>query len=165
MTSQPLPLRNKDVEASLDVGIKIHATPNDCFANACRAIQTIPELAEAVYVEGMGVVVDTIEPFEHGWIFHNGNIIDPTLAREHVWYLPAIEFAGSSGIQEFIEAEGFSDPPFHKAPQFKARFSRCYNRSVAFRKTGIHDVLSFDEFIRQAAENAFITVSKPIHRE
>ena len=141
---------NKDREASIDIRTRIAAKPNDCFANACRAIRTLPELANATYVEGMIVVFQTGGTFEHGWIFHDDKIIDPTLPEYSIWYLPSIELKGSTAIREFIESnEGFTEPPFYKAPQFKARFSKCRKKSVEFSEKQIHEVLKDKAISRQ----------------
>jgi hypothetical protein len=92
--------QEKDVEESRKVAKETAAASKRCFFNARRAISTLARYAEASYVEGYAVL-DNAMSREHGWIVHEGKIIDPTLPDEDVVYFPGLEFQGRSGIKAF----------------------------------------------------------------
>lgn len=152
-------MTNKDHEESLIVSERISAELNRCWWNACKAIQTLPEYFNATYVEGMAVVVNIPEPFEHGWIVCNGVIIDPTLEEHFIWYFPSFEFKGKEGIRAFLQSNPkWSEPPFYKSPRFRKIFSICRKCANEFRHVGIHDRLTEDEFVKQGMDNTWAEI-------
>lgn len=66
---------------SLDIGTRIKARVKECWSNSVLALLVLPELENAYYIEGFAYNDNGIPiPVEHGWIEHEGQIIDPTWA-------------------------------------------------------------------------------------
>jgi hypothetical protein len=87
----------------------------DCHQNAYWAINQIPELADALYVEGYAVSDGPSPPREHEWIELNGTILDPTLAlfdAEHVQYFPGPRFTRQEVCERVCEIGAL--PPLHE---------------------------------------------------
>ncbi len=75
---QPRLQRRRSVQLARD----IDAQMKECYWNALLAVRTIPDLADAWYVEGI-IVSRWPAPMtiEHGWVeTRDGAILDPTLA-------------------------------------------------------------------------------------
>ena len=104
---------NKNVEKSLrlakDKRVKIKK--QQCYYNAFKAIQYVPEYAEAVYIEGIAVFAEGLQ-MEHGWIENGGEIIDPTLPTEDLIYYPGLRCEGQLGISKLMVATKASNVPF-----------------------------------------------------
>ena len=83
----------KNVDRSTKLKRAVRAKPKQCFANAWDAIETQEEYKHATYVEGMAVDGQLV--FEHGWVEHEGEIIDPTLPGADMAYFPGLRFKGS----------------------------------------------------------------------
>ena len=91
----------KDQQESARIKKLIRAVPRQCYRNAFRVVLWVPEYAQADYVEGMAVTGGLA--IEHGWLEKDGVIVDPTLPREDLIYLPGIRFRGERGIAEAIK--------------------------------------------------------------
>ena len=86
---------------SVAIGKRIRARRSHCYHNAFRALDHLPS---AVYVEGIAVRSSTGDnppmPIEHGWLEHEGAIVDPSLrllggADRMVGYCPGLRFTGA----------------------------------------------------------------------
>ena len=86
---------DKNVDKSKKLQKSIRAKQQQCYANAWKAIEMQDEYKNATYVEGMAV--DGLA-FEHGWIEHEGEIIDPTLPDVPLVYFPGLRFQGRDGL-------------------------------------------------------------------
>src|SRR4051812_5123269 len=93
----------KNVAASVRVAKdrNVRAKPGQCYANAFRVVLHVPEYAGATYVEGMAVLKSGLV-IEHGWVEHQGEVIDPTLPEEPVAYFPGLRFEGAKGIAKAL---------------------------------------------------------------
>jgi hypothetical protein len=63
-----------NVKLSRELAQQVWAEDKDCYRNAVRAVPILPG---AVYVEGW-VITSFGLVTEHGWIEHNGEVVDPT---------------------------------------------------------------------------------------
>lgn len=99
--------------AAAMIGAEVH----HCWNNAWRAIQDMPELAGAYYVEGWAVTVGISVgrmgiPIEHGWIELDGKVIDPTEPEGHQVY-----YAGLRLTREEAERAILEYPPNAMEPE------------------------------------------------
>ncbi|WP_145275507.1 hypothetical protein [Tautonia plasticadhaerens] len=129
----------KDEAASRRLRSRIKAKPKLCWFNARKAIQKLDEYADASYVEGHIVLKDGFGPIEHGWIVRDGVIIDPTLPDSVGAYYPGLEFAGRSGIEEFLatpQGKACKRSPFFFAfgwgGMLSPGYRRAYEESMEF---------------------------------
>lgn len=97
----------KNYEESKALKKVIRAKPRQCYANAWSAIESVEDYRNATYVEGMAV--DRFLVFEHGWIEHEGEILDPTLPDADVEYFPGLRFVGRTGLDSTWRIPGMSD--------------------------------------------------------
>ncbi len=67
-----------------------------------RVIWYVPEYGEADYVEGYAVIGSNF-CIEHGWVEHDGIVIDPTLPDDKMAYFPGLRFTGGLGIAEAMQ--------------------------------------------------------------
>lgn len=126
----------KDFFESARVGRKVRAATKQCWFNARKVVQKLDDYAEASYVEGWAIL--NRFPIEHGWIVHEGRIIDPTLPDKEGMYFPGLEFRGRRGMEEFLAtAQG---KKCRKSPFFFAfgwggmmspSFRKCYEDAMA----------------------------------
>jgi hypothetical protein len=77
----------------------VAARAKQCYNNAFRVVSTLPEYAEATYVEGLVVLPGGLL-IEHGWVERDGEVIDPTLLYDGIAYFPGLRFRGVRGIAE-----------------------------------------------------------------
>jgi len=87
---------NKNIEKSKKLRKAIRAKASQCYANAWDAIESQEDYQDATYVEGMAVVNGLV--LEHGWIEHEGEIVDPTLLEVNIAYFPGLRFKGRAGL-------------------------------------------------------------------
>lgn len=72
-----------DKALSMDVAARVGAKPKRCYANAMLAVQVLPEMADAYYVEGYAMLSGRLRgvSIEHAWVeMADGRIVDPTTA-------------------------------------------------------------------------------------
>ena len=93
--------QNKDVAESARVGRKVRAKVSQCFLNAWRVIQHVPDYANADYVEGLAVCKSGL-CIEHGWVEKDGVIVDPTIHTDDMVYYPGLRFKGQRGQAEAL---------------------------------------------------------------
>ncbi len=98
---------NKNIERSKKLKKAIRAKAKQCYANAWNAIETQEEYKDATYVEGMAVVNGLA--IEHGWIEHEGEVIDPTLLDENIVHFPGLRFKGREGLHSTWRIPGFME--------------------------------------------------------
>jgi hypothetical protein len=98
---------NKNVDKSKKLRKTIRSKAQQCYANAWDAIETLEEYKNATYVEGMAVANGLA--IEHGWIEHDGEIIDPTLLDENVAYFPGLRFKGREGLDSTWRIPGMDE--------------------------------------------------------
>ena len=84
------------------VGKLVGAKHKQCYINAMRVIWYVPEYEDADYVEGYAVI-DGGFCIEHGWVEHDGVVIDPTLPDDDIAYFPGLRFSGGLGISEALQ--------------------------------------------------------------
>jgi len=92
----------KNKEESERVRKLMRAKAKQCYLNAFRVIQSIPEYADADYVEGMAVVGGVL-PIEHGWVEMNDEVIDPTLPNDDLAYFAGLRFNGGLGLSKALQ--------------------------------------------------------------
>src|SRR5882672_2966933 len=68
----------KDHDESERVGRAVRAVNNQCWFNARKVIQRLPEYGAASYLEDWAVL-DSGLVIEHGWVVKESQVIDPTL--------------------------------------------------------------------------------------
>ena len=90
----------KDIVESQRVGKLVRARAKQCYRNAFRVIEEVPEYANADYVEGMAIFA--FFPIEHGWVEKDGVIVDPTLPLKQGVYFPGLRFTGQRGLAEAL---------------------------------------------------------------
>jgi len=90
--------QRKDVAESARVAQEIWAVPQHCYDNASRVIEDVPGYESADYVEGYAIYKS--HSIEHGWVEKNGVIVDPTLPRDVLTYIPGLRFTGRTGLEE-----------------------------------------------------------------
>jgi hypothetical protein len=74
---------------------QLGAEVQDWHQNAFWAISQIPELSDALYVEGYAVYDEPAPPTKHAWIESSGTILDPSpllVASERAQYFPGLRF-------------------------------------------------------------------------
>lgn len=98
---------NKNVDRSKKLKRAIHAKARECWTNAWDAITTLTEYKNATYVEG--VIVAYGDVVEHGWIEHEGQIIDPTLLDANITYFPGLRFKGRDGLDSTWDIPGYME--------------------------------------------------------
>jgi hypothetical protein len=98
---------NKNIDKSKKLRRAIRAKAKRCYANAWDAIETQEEYRNATYVEGMAVLDFMV--IEHGWIEHEGEIIDPTLLDANIAYFPGLRFKGRDGLDSTWRIPGFME--------------------------------------------------------
>jgi len=91
----------KDIVESTRVGRLVRAKVKQCYLNAFRVVQYVPEYSEADYIEGV-VVVDGVLAAEHAWVEKDGEVIDPTLPVEELAYFPALRFKGQRALADAL---------------------------------------------------------------
>ena len=121
---------NKNIEKSKRLKRLIHAEARECWANAWNAIKTQDEYKDATYVEGAVIAFGDV--VEHGWIEHEGEIIDPTLLDANVAYFPGLRFKGRDGLDSTWDIPGYRESGVH-LPIF-LRFGRGGRDSPEFLK-------------------------------
>jgi|ERR1043165_5172557 hypothetical protein len=103
----------KNTQESLRLQKAVKAKHKQCFINAVRVVWNVREYHRATYVEGIAVVDGMC--IEHGWVEHDGEILDPTLPQEDMIYFAGLRFEGEPGIAEGIKRpkpKGAEDLPF-----------------------------------------------------
>jgi hypothetical protein len=127
---------NKNLDKSQKLKKAIRAKAKSCFGNAWDAIETQEEYQNAIYVEGMAVHNSMV--IEHGWIEHEGEIIDPTLPDAPWVYFPGLRFKGRDGLDSTWRIPGFKEsgvkvPIFYrfgwggaKSPEFLGAVVQAY---------------------------------------
>jgi hypothetical protein len=113
------------------VGVKA----KQCYLNAFRVIQHVPEYADADYVEGMAVLGGL--PIEHGWVEKDGIVIDPTLPDDEGEYFPGLRFAGERGLSKALQRFKSPELPFFyhfgwggvDSPEFKTALIAAYRHA------------------------------------
>jgi len=118
----------KDYKRSQDMAAKIKAREKECWANAFRALDEIPD---AIYIEGWALGPDGLM-FEHGWLELDGVIIDPTLndPTYPISYYPGIRFTRAEIREAMSKAK--EDLPIYwfmiktgGHPDYKAAFDQA----------------------------------------
>src|SRR4051812_18711663 len=99
---------NKNIDKSKKLRKAIRAQAKQCYANAWAAIETQEEYRNATYVEGMAVL-NLMVVIEHGWIEHEGEIIDPTLLDAGIVYFPGLRFKGREGLDSTWRIPGLQE--------------------------------------------------------
>ena len=125
----------KDVKESKRVRKLVGVKVKQCYLNAFRVIQNVPEYAKADYVEGMAVLGGL--PIEHGWVEKNGIIIDPTLPDDQGEYFPGLRFSGEYGLAEALQRFKSPELPFFyhfgwggvDCPEFKGALIAAYRHA------------------------------------
>jgi hypothetical protein len=123
----------KNIDNSDSLGRAVRARPKQCYANAWNAIETQDEYRDATYVEGVAVLKGLVR--EHGWIEHDGEIIDPTLLDETMAYFPGLRFSGRDGLKSTSRIPGLIECRL-KLPIFY-RFGWSGEGSREFRKARV----------------------------
>ena len=88
----------KDIVESQRVKKIMGSKARQCYGNAFRVVLTVPEYADAEYVEGL--MVNSGLVLEHRWVEKDGVIVDPTLPDEPLVYFPGLRFKGQRGLAE-----------------------------------------------------------------
>lgn len=121
-----------NIELSQRIGQKAGAQVGKCYSNAWRALQVLPELDGACYVEGCVVESRTGRIEERGWLELDERIVDPTLYRAELAYFPGLCFdkeAAAKAINEIPKPEGTEDLPlfrrFGQDGMDNPNFRRC----------------------------------------
>jgi len=150
---------NKNISESKRVRRAVRAKRQQCYKNAVRVIWKVPEYKNADYVEGYAVVGGNF-CFEHGWVEHDGVVIDPTLPDEGIVYFPGLRFTGSRGIAKAMEIpkeQWCEDLPIFfrfgwggiESPEFRASIV------AAFRYAGQEDTaLRYEQWGKKRVEAA-----------
>ena len=99
----------KDIVESQRLKKIMGSKAKQCYGNAFRVVLTVPEYADAEYVEGL--MVNSGLVFEHGWVEKDGVIVDPTLPEQPLIYFPGLRFRGQQGL---VEALNLPKPAEHK---------------------------------------------------
>jgi len=94
----------KDRAESERVAQLAGANPNNCYCNARAVLRSLPEYADAAYVEGY-VVTHEGGIFEHGWLVKDGMIVDPSIREDGTSYFPGLEFSGRDQVRTFLRTE------------------------------------------------------------
>ena len=102
---------NKNLEKSMQLKTAINARARECWTNAWEATATQDEYKDATYVEG--VVIAYGDVVEHGWIEHEGDIIDPTLLDANIAYFPGLRFKGRDGLDSTWDIPGYLESGVH----------------------------------------------------
>ena len=92
----------KDQKESVRVKRLVRSNPKQCYLNAARVVLTIPEYADADYVEGLAVLAKVMV-IEHGWVEKDDVIIDPPLPHDGLQYFPGLRFRGQRGLAEAMK--------------------------------------------------------------
>ena len=116
-----------DWDRSRRISNAIGAGMRHCWWNARRALRTRPELEHGRYVEGYVVTLDHLLPVEHGWVEHDGVIIDPTLYHTPCVYFPGLRFtkaeiAAVRGYKPIAWQYGWAG---EESPQYHAAYARA----------------------------------------
>ena len=125
----------KDINESKRVKKVIRSKSKQCYLNAFRVVQNVPEYAKANYVEGMAVLGGL--PIEHGWVEKDGVIIDPTLPEDQGEYFPGLRFSGENGLAEALQHFKSPELPFFyhfgwggvDCPEFNAALIAAYRHA------------------------------------
>lgn len=98
-TTNNTPL-SKDHAESHRVARLVRPRVSQCHHNAYRVLETLPDYADAVYVEGIAIRSGE-SPMEHGWLERDGKIIDPTIPDDQAGpYFAGLRFVGRQGFWE-----------------------------------------------------------------
>jgi hypothetical protein len=142
----------KDIEESRRVGRLVQAKAKQCYLNAFRVIQYVPDYEEAEYVEGV-LVLGGDWATEHAWVERDGVVIDPTLPSEELVYFPGLRFKGQRYLADALHipkpAEFEELPIFNRfgcggvdSPEFRAalvtayRFAKCEETARMYERYG-----------------------------
>jgi hypothetical protein len=145
----------KDTVESKRIGRLLRAKKQQCYRNAFRLIQEVPEYSDADYVEGIAVVAAGFL-IEHGWVEKDGVIIDPTLPDNPINYFSGLRFHGQLGLAKAMTIPKLSHtkdlPIFFRfgwggidSPEFRAA------QAAANRHIGCEDVaVRYEEYGHRA---------------
>jgi hypothetical protein len=130
---------NKNIQESIRLAehFQVRSKKPAKFLQAFRAVEHVPEYSDATYCEGIAVFVEgdgTLE-FEHAWIEHNGEIIDPAYPADELRYFPGLKCDGGLGISQVMREKARDDLPLFYGYGF-----------------GGHDLPSFREARKKAAD-------------
>jgi hypothetical protein len=151
----------KNIDKSKKLKKAIRAKAQQCYANAWDAIETQEEYQHATYVEGMAVVNGLV--IEHGWIEHEGEIIDPTLLDANVAYFPGLRFKGRERLDSTWRIPGMMEsglklPVFYRfgwggvnSPEFLQAIIKAY------RFAGMEEVA--ESYIKYAPPNVCLALN------
>ena len=103
--------KNNEESLRLSKHKRLRAKKGQCYLNALNVVQRFPEYVNATYVEGIAVSHHGLE-FEHAWLEHNGEIIDPTIPCEDLAYFPGLRCEGEQGIAERLATTDTVRLPF-----------------------------------------------------
>lgn len=135
---------NKNIGRSTKLKRAIHAKSRECWTNAWDAITKLTEYQNATYVEG--VIVAYGDVVEHGWIEHEGQIIDPTLLDANITYFPGLRFKGRDGLDSTWNIPGYLESGVHLPIHYRfgrgGRDSPEFLRAIvdAFRFAGMNEL-------------------------
>jgi hypothetical protein len=85
----PGPTKNLGESLRLSRDERLTALPAQCFRRALWVVREEPSYADAVYVEGYVVFLDTGLEAHHGWVERGGEVIDPAQPEARMAYFPA----------------------------------------------------------------------------
>lgn len=133
----------KDVEASRKVGRLIRAKRGRCWQNAWRAIVDLPELANALYVEGWAVLPSGLA-IEHGWIELDGMVLDPTLTDPEAvsGYFPVLRLTRVDAMRAGREYKELPFAPLCEDDRVAVRYSRARSDAFAFAEHNVAELLA-----------------------
>ena len=86
----PGPTKNLGESLRLSRQERLTALPGQCFRRAWWVVREEPGYADAAYVEGYVVFLDTGLEAHHGWVERGGEVIDPTQPEARMEYFPAV---------------------------------------------------------------------------
>lgn len=94
---------NKNVEKSLQLtkDKRAKVKKRECYYNAFKAVQYVPEYAQADYVEGFAVFPEGLV-IEHGWVESAGEVIDPTLSTDEIVYFLGLRCEGQLELSRLM---------------------------------------------------------------
>jgi hypothetical protein len=104
-----------DREWSRRIAEQLGVEARDWRQNAFWAISQIPELADALYVEGYAVYDGPAPPAKHAWIEFSDTILDPSpllFEAERAEYSPGLRFTRQEAFER-VRRNG-TLPPFYQ---------------------------------------------------
>lgn len=119
-----------DLEHSFRVQKKVRAGLGACWFNSRRLVLKHAGYENASYVEGFVIYASGFSD-QHGWVVHNGVILDPTLPEQGNIYFPGLQFRGKADIERFLAGvgRGHKKKPFHWAFGWGGGESESYMRA------------------------------------